>query len=237
MRQENGNDYTPILKHSESVKDSYKSMQDIVFERLRDLILSGSLQPGESLNTIKLTKMLEVSRTPIREALNRLTSIGLVENIPNKGAYVRQLSIEQIIEVYYIRAALAGICARLATTRLTDQMKAKMERLCDEMETAVAEKEHDIMLSKNYEFHHILYKAADSPRIEELVAQYYSQSEQYRALGLELPGRYSEICEEHRRIMNALLSGDKDKAEYYAREHHFNTAKRIANTVGEELDI
>lgn len=212
-------------------------MQDIVFEKLRDYILTGKLKPGEALNTIELSKLLGVSRTPIREAINRLTSVGLVENVPYKGAFVRELSVRQVIEIYYIRAALAGICARLAAKNLTAQMKQEMLRLCEEMETAVAEKEHDLMLEKNYELHSIIYKASQSPRLESLVVQYYAQSEQYRALGLELPGRYEEILHEHRKIVQALIEGNKDEAEQYAREHHFNTARRIARSFGVEIDI
>lgn len=225
------------LEINDSVKKEYKSIQEIVFDKLRDLILSGTLKPGESLNTIGLAKRLGVSRTPIREALNRLTSVGLVENVPYKGAFVRELSVRQVIETYYIRAALAGICARLATKNLTDQMKTEMQQLCESMETAVARKEHDIMLEKNFDLHSIIYKASKSPRLEALVLQYYTQSEQYRALGLELPGRYEEICQEHRKIVDALVRGDKDDAEHYAREHHFNTARRIAESIGVELHI
>ena len=64
-----------------------------------------------------------MSRTPIREALNRLVATGLVENIAHRGSFVRKLSVDQVVEIYYIRAALAGACARLATKRITDAQK------------------------------------------------------------------------------------------------------------------
>jgi DNA-binding GntR family transcriptional regulator len=78
------------------------------------------------------------------------------------------------------------------------------------------------------EFHSIIIEAAASPRITELREQYYSLSQQYRALALELPGRFFEICTEHRHILGALEESDKEKAETYAREHYFNTAEKIA---------
>ena len=220
-----------------SIKNSFKSVQDIAFEKLRDFILSGRLKPGDPLNTIELSKILGVSRTPIREAINRLKSIGLVEAIPHKGAFVQQLSVKEVIEIYYIRAALSGACARLAVKNLSIKMKQKLLNLCDEMETAVAREEHDLMLKRNMELHRIIYKAAESPRLEALVLQFYSQSDHYRALGLELPGRYEEICIEHRNIVNALLEDDKDKAEFFSKEHHLNTARRIAKSFGVEIDI
>jgi DNA-binding GntR family transcriptional regulator len=210
-------------------------MQDIVFETLRDEILSGALEPGSLLNTLALSSRLGVSRTPIREALNRLMSIGLVENLPHRGSFVRKLSVEEVIEVYYIRAALAGVCARLATKRITEAQKQQLVALCDEMEKPG--EDHKKMLQRNFQFHNIIFQAAHSPRIESLALQYYHQSEQLRALSLELPGRFEEACREHRRILQALLDGDNDAAEQSSREHQLNTARRITRSLGYETDI
>ena len=218
-----------------SIRDVYRSMQDIVFETLRDEILSGDLQPGVLLNTLLLSKRLGVSRTPIREALNRLVSIGLVENIPHRGAFVRKLSVEEVLEVYSIRAALAGVCARLATRRISDPQKKQLIALCDEMEKP--SEDHRAMLRRNFQFHNIIFQAAQSPRIESLALQYYHQSEQFRALSLELPGRVAEACREHRRILQAMLDGDREAAEQNSREHQLNTARRIAKSLGYESEI
>ena len=218
-----------------SVRDVYRSMQDIVFETLRDEILSGDLQPGVLLNTLLLSKRLGVSRTPIREALNRLVSIGLVENIPHRGTFVRKLSVEEVLEVYYIRAALAGVCARLATKRISEAQKKQLIALCDEMEKP--SEDHRAMLRRNFQFHNIIFQAAQSPRIESLALQYYRQSEQFRALSLELPGRVEEACREHRRILQAILDEDQEAAERNSREHQLNTARRIAKSLGYESAI
>jgi len=222
-------------KSASSIRSVYRSMQDIVFETLRDEILSGDLAPGLLLNTLALSDRLGVSRTPIREALNRLVSIGLVENVPHRGSFVRKLSVEEVIEVYYIRAALAGVCARLATKRINDAQKQRLIELCAEMEKP--SDDHRLMLQRNFEFHNIIFQAAHSPRIESLALQYYHQSEQFRALSLELPGRFEEACREHRRILQAVLDGDADAAEQSSREHQLNTARRITRSLGYEADI
>lgn len=213
-----------------SIREVYRSMQDIVFETLRDEILRGKVEPGTALNSLALSKRLGVSRTPIREALNRLVSVGLVENLPHRGAYVRKMSIEEILEVYYIRAALAGVCAQLATKRISEAQKKRLSELCDEMEKPG--EDHQTMLRQNFEFHNIIFQAAHAPRIESLALQYYHQSEQYRALSLELPGRFEEACREHRGIVQAILAGDNDAAEKTSREHQLNTARRIAKSLG-----
>ena len=223
------------MKKGSPIRDVYRSMQDIVFETVRDEILSGDLQPGFLLNTLALSDRLGVSRTPIREALNRLVSIGLVENIAHRGAFVRKLSVEEVLEVYYIRAALAGVCARLATKRINAAQKKQLIDLCAEMEKPG--EDHRTMLQRNFKFHNIIFQAAQSPRIESLALQYYHQSEQFRALSLELPGRVEEACAEHRRILKAILDGDQEGAEHSSREHQLNTARRIAKSLGYESAI
>ena len=219
------------------IRQVYRSMQDIVFETLRDEILAGKLKPGDPLNTLSLSKRLDVSRTPIREALNRLISIGLVESIPYRGSVVRKLSVDEIIEIYYIRAALAGVCARLAVRKITGQQKKRLSELCDEMEGLQDSENHGLMLEKNFIFHDIIFKASEAPRIESLAMQFYHQSEQYRALGLEIPGRIAQVCAEHRMILQAILDGDFDKADHFSREHQLNTARCIAQSLGIETDI
>jgi DNA-binding GntR family transcriptional regulator len=161
-------------------------MRDIVFETLRDEILSGKLPPASALSTLSLSERLGVSRTPIREALNRLSSIGLVENVPYRGCFVRKLSVDQVIEVYCVRAALAGVCARLATRRITDKQKKKLIALCEKMERERPGVDIKAMLRENFEFHNIIFKAAHAPSIEALAVQYYHQSEQFRTEDMAL---------------------------------------------------
>ena len=219
------------------IRQVYRSMQDIVLETLKEEILSGKLEPGSSLNTLELSKRLGVSRTPIREALNHLTLIGLAEYEPYRGCFVRSLSIEEILEIYYIRGALAGIAARLAVPNIGDEETKVLSKLCDEMDELLAANEQELMLEKNAQFHEIIQKAARSPRLENLIHQFYTQSEQYRHLALELPGRYKEVCAEHRRILEAIQRKDSEAAEKYSREHHFNTARWIATSIGRDINI
>lgn len=220
-----------------SIREVYRSMQDIVFEALRDEILTGKLPPGSALNTLSLSRRLGVSRTPIREALNRLVSTGLVETVAHRGSFVRKLSVEQVVEIYYIRAALAGVCARLATRRITDAQKKKLVGLCEKMEKDKPGTDLKPMLRQNFEFHDIIFKAAHAPSIEGLALQYYHQSEQFRALSLELPGRFEEVWREHRSILQAILDGDAEAAERSSRDHQLNTARRIVRSLGYEGEI
>ena len=220
-----------------SITGDYHTMQDLVFTTLRDEIFAGRLKPGDRLNTSELARRLGVSRMPVREALNRLISVGLVENLPHRGAFVTKLSVEEVIEIYYIRAALEGIAARLAVQSMTPQAKKRLLEICDAIERAINEEDDLMILRLNFDFHSLIYESIQSERIEDLIFQYYTLTEQYRALGLDLPGRYDEIKGEHRRIAEAIAAGDADAAEKYGREHHLTTARRIARSVGSTRNI
>ncbi len=234
------NNYRPSKSKKSAmdpIRNEHKSMQSIVFVKIKDEILSGRLKPGDPLNTLELSDRLGVSRTPIREALNHLTMVGLVEYIPYRGAFVKKLSVEQIIELYYIRGALAGVSARLAIKNLSKKQLEKLSLLCGKMEELLAAKEHLQMLEINSQFHEIIQKATKSPAIEGLMDLYYTQTEQYRQLALELPGRYIEVCAEHRRIYESFQRGDRESAEFYSREHYFNTSRCIAAAFDKNIDI
>jgi DNA-binding GntR family transcriptional regulator len=219
------------------IKRQYRSIQDIVFTTLRDEIVNQKLKPGDTLNTVDLSKRLGVSRTPIREALNRLISIGLVEESPHKSCQVKKLSIEEVIEIYYIRAALSGAAARLAARKISNEDSTKLIQLCDQMEKIEHSETSKDMLAKNKEFHTIIITAAKSPKLENLLEQYYQLSEHYRALALEFPDSYRQVCEEHRRIAQAMAAHDKEQAELAVRDHYFNTARRIAKGFHTDFEI
>lgn len=222
---------------SDTIKLQYRSIQDIVFSTLRDEIVSQKLKPGDVLNTVELSKRLGVSRTPIREALNRLISIGLVEESPHKSCYVKKLSIDQVFEIYYIRAALSGAAARLAASRISDNDLKRLFALCEEMEHLKNAEHSKSMLDKNREFHSIIIAAARSPNLESLLEQYYQLSQHYRALALEFPDSFRQVCAEHRTIAEALQKRDKEQAEAAVRDHYFNTAKRIAHAFQADFDF
>ena len=100
--------------------DSYKPLRDIVFEALREAIIAGQLRPGERLMEVQIADELGVSRTPVREAIRKLELEGFVIMVPRKGAYVSDISIKDITDVFEIRRALEGLAVELAARRMTE---------------------------------------------------------------------------------------------------------------------
>lgn len=210
---------------------TYRTMQEIVADTIRDAILSGRYTPGQRLVADDLAKELGVSRMPVREALHRLEVAGLVQMVPHKGAVVNQLSEEEIIEIYHIRAVLDGLAARLATPRLTPADHKRMNALLDEMEAAVQAKDMERLLRVNRDFHQIIWKAANASRLHTLLENLYDSSQRFRNISLGLPGRIDQITLEHRLVVEALAHGDAVAAEQYANEHHEGTARRLLASI------
>lgn len=215
---------------------TYRTMQEIVTDSIRDSILSGKYSPGERLVAEDIAKDLGVSRMPVREALHRLEVIGLVTLLPHKGAIVSELSEEEIIESYHIRAVLDGLATRLAAPQLTALDYARLEEILQEMDNAVNAKDMDKLLAVNRAFHEIIWQAARAPRLQVLLQNLYIASERFRNISILLPGRIDQITQDHRLIVQMLEKGDVANAERYANEHHEGTARRLLNSIEKASD-
>lgn len=197
--------------------DSYKPLREIVFESLREAIISGVLAPGERLMEIQLADEMGVSRTPVREAIRKLELEGFVVMIPRKGAYVAGVSHKDVADVFEIRAALEGLAASLAAERVTEEEIEQMERILlyhEEEEVNLEE-----IVESDTDFHALVYKASRNERLIQILANLREQIQRFRATSLAVPGRVKEAIEEHRAIVEALASHDAEKAQELATAH------------------
>lgn len=188
-------------------------------EHLRDEIISGSLTPGTELNEVTLAESLGVSRGPIREALGRLASEGLVTIRPRRGAVVRALSSEEFIEAYQVREALEMMAVRLAVPKLTAEDLAAMESLIEEMAVHAEAGDVQRFFEANTEFHQRFFRAADNRMLAELYRQLRGQIDRHRLRSLELRGDLHRSIAEHRAILWAAAKGDVERAVSLASEH------------------
>jgi DNA-binding GntR family transcriptional regulator len=206
---------------------TYRTMQEIVYDTIRDAILSGRYRPGQRLVADELAKEIGVSRMPVREALHRLEATGLVTLTPHRGAVVNELSESEIIEIYHIRAVLDGLATRLAAPHLAKPDYDRLNAILDEMAAAAKVKDLDRVLRVNRDFHQRIWQAAHAPRLHSLLENLYDASQRFRHISILLPGRLEQLTQEHRRIARALARGDVNRAERYAIEHHEGTALRL----------
>jgi DNA-binding GntR family transcriptional regulator len=210
-----------------AVATAYKTMQEIVYDTIREAIQIGRYAPGQRLVADDLAQELGTSRMPVREALRRLEVAGLVSITPHRGAIVSELSAKEIVEIYHIRAVLEGLATRLAAPQLTPADFDHLNAAIAAMAASASDPDLDQMLRRNREFHITIWEAAHAGRLQELLENLYDASHRYRNISILLPGRLAQVIQEHRQIVQALTAGDVASAERLANEHHANTAQRL----------
>lgn len=202
-----------------------RTAHEVVRDTLRHAILSGSLPGGSRLVQTDIAAQLNVSTTPVREALRDLTSDGLVQFDPHHGAVVYAIDMDELKEIYEIRKALESLAIRLAVSRIT---KAQLEEAAALQRKMVKEKDPAAWVTKNWEFHSLLEEAANSSRLAGLVKNIQGTAALYVAHSVKLePKRIQEGNKEHHAILDAMRNGDADKAADILRQHLDRTLEAI----------
>lgn len=205
----------------QEVTDKY-SLRGRVFHRLREDILSGKYKEHEELKEVAIGEELGVSRTPVREAFRQLELEGLIQIVPNKGAYVTGITAKDVKDIYMIRSSLEGMCAKLATENITPEQLEEMEENVY-LASYHAEKGHmEQMAELDNRFHHILYAACDSKMLENLLQDFHQYVMRIRRKTLASNDRGNASNDEHRQIMEAIKSKNEKEAERLATMHMIN---------------
>lgn len=182
------------------------------------MILDQRLSPGQALNEAELARILEVSRTPIREALHRLETAGYLTQTGH-GYVVVELGNDDVINVYRVRAALEGLGAHDAAGVITRRALGELEDLFEDMEQA-REDQDDARLSElNSQFHHAIAAASGNRYLEAMLDSIYDAFERFRATALLQPGRRDNAAEEHGALIDALRARNAGKAREVAEMH------------------
>ena len=213
----------------QEVTDKY-SLRGRVFHKLREDILNGKYKEHEELKEAAIGEELGVSRTPVREAFRQLELEGLIQIVPNKGAYVTGITSKDVKDIYMIRSSLEGMCARLATEHIT---KEQLEEIEENIYLASfhASKGHmEQMAELDNRFHHILYEACDSKMLQNLLKDFHQYVIRIRKQTLSTMERGMASNEEHRRIMEAIKAGNADEAEQLATLHMTNAYDNIVKS-------
>lgn len=179
-----------------------------VYRILRGQILSLTRKPGEPLNDRDLEAALGVSRTPIREAVLRLSAEGLIEILPNSGTFVARIPLAELPEAIVIRRTLEELTVSTAAQRASDGDIAELADNLAWQRSCVAAKDANEFHAADEEFHAIIARAAGYPNAWPLVRQIKVQVDRYCHLTLPLSGRMSRLVKEHRAIADAVRDHD-----------------------------
>lgn len=202
------------------------SLSQMVFESLREDILNGRYQSGESLVEMKIAKELSVSRTPVRDALHQLEQEGLVVSTPNRGAVVKSLSAKDIEDIYTVRQLLEGLAARWTCERANQGAIDRLGEIVALMELYTKRNDSKKLVQLDTEFHKLLYEACESRVLRQTLHSLHYNSSPSREKNLILPERAANSLREHKAIYEAIEKHDADTADRLAAEHVANAHAR-----------
>ena len=206
-------------------------LSDRLREAVEEEITTGKLLPGYRLDEVELAKRFNVSRTPIREALNLLLGEGLIEMRPRRGAVVARVTPQRLIEMFEVMAELEAMCAQLAARRMSDEEFAAIEAAHAACRGAVEERDADAYFYANERFHYAIYTASHNTFLFEQAASLQRKLRPYRRLQLRVRNRIQRSFEEHQAIVDALRDANAEQAARSVRNHVIVQGERFADLV------
>lgn len=215
-----------VNKESSNIPDiaiESLTLQERVFNVLKEHILSGAIKPNAPLNTNALAKQLNVSRTPVRDAVNRLVSLGLAVKSNHKEARVADYMSDEMFEVFCARALLEGMAAGIAAKNMTQKDKETLMSMAEQFQE-LSDRNDDVeFMVLNQKFHFMIYSCLKTQILKDMIEQLYVLTKRNRHTGFQLEGRGQQVAQEHYELAKAIYNGDQELAESVGAKHHENT--------------
>jgi DNA-binding GntR family transcriptional regulator len=218
----------------DDVSVRYRTATEHAFVTLKGWITTGVLAPGATIDQAELSQRLGMSRVPVRMALERLASEGLVELTPRRSAVVMPLSLQEMSDLYAVRDPLERLATELASDRLTDADFEALAGILAQTEEQVRRGDLEGFLASNRAFHMRIYAASGNSVLIRVIGGLWDLSERYRRAYLQLPARAEESTAEHRRIFDLLRARRGTEAAAFMGEHNAKTLRVLAAYYGRE---
>lgn len=207
------------------------TLHDAVLNQIRDMIIDGTLGPGQRINEGQVGAALGVSRTPLREAIKTLASEGLVEILPAKGAIVRRFSETDIREILEVIKALEQTAARLLCRRGSEAAVAEVLTLHDEMMHHYAERNRLAYFKLNQSIHSAIVRGADNAVLAQTHEQLQARIKRIRFIGNQTPERWAAAVAEHEEMIVALRARDGEALAAVLGRHLDQTVDRVRDAL------
>jgi DNA-binding GntR family transcriptional regulator len=203
----------------QKIKSFNLSLANQAYKELKRVILECQISSGDKLNEGEFAAALGISKTPVREAVNRLEKEGLVEILPQRGAFVVQFSEKDILELFLIRENLEGLAARLAAERINKENLVKLESHIQGFKEPFTEKEIQRYAKEDFKFHQNIVMLSDSQRLIKLISTLYDHIRVFRLTTIGLSEKMKVSLEEHHLIVEALRLRDPEASDQRVRQH------------------
>lgn len=199
--------------------ENYKPLRDIVFDYMKNAIITGELKPGERLMEVQLAEKLGVSRTPVREAIRKLELEGLVVMVPRKGAYVSDLDTKDLLNVLEIRSSLEGLAASLAAERITDEELKDLNSIVNEFYKSIEINDHEALVKSDKAFHDLIFAASRNDKLVQIMNNLQEHVHRFRVRYINEERKSKKIYQEHKKILESLEDRNADNARRWAEKH------------------
>ena len=211
-----------------------KPLNQIIYEGLRTAIIKGVIPVGERINEKSYAEALNVSRTPVREALRRIQDEDIVQYIPNFGITIRQFTQDDVDEIYKIRIALDLLAGVNASNLMTKEREAQMEKLLDDTDLAQTEGRIQDVVEMSKQFNNLIYEFSEMPRLRNIQNKLIDYLVRFRDISLMADERRELAIYEHRLIFNAMKKKDIEVMEAIMTDHLLRSKDFISLTMDKE---
>uniref|UniRef100_UPI004048303A GntR family transcriptional regulator n=1 Tax=Polynucleobacter sp. TaxID=2029855 RepID=UPI004048303A len=211
-----------------------QNLPEAIFQKLRSLLVEGAIPPGSKLNERELAESLNVSRTPIREAIRRLAADGLVELITNRGAIAVQLSKADVIHTFEVIAQLEAYSGELAAQNISDAALSELEALQYEMMASYARRDLSSYYKLNLRIHSLITQAANNPILSQLFSQVNARIEALRFRSNKDGIKWEKAVQEHQEMIDALKAHDSARMRKVMISHVHNKRDVVMQLIESE---
>ena len=211
--------------------NEYLPLRDVVFNTLRQAIITGEFAPGERLMEIALAERLGVSRTPVREAIRKLELEGLVVMIPRKGAEVAQITEKDLRDSLEVSCNLEELAVKLACERITGEGEEKLKLALEDFKQAVEKQDFQNIVDSDIAFHDVIFEATQNHRLMQIASNLREQVYRYRVQYIKDDKLHPVLEEEHRMIVDYILKKDVQNAVNTMKKHIINQEEGVIKKI------
>jgi len=212
-----------------------KSLGQHVFESLKEAIIRGEVAPGDRLVEIRLADAMDISRTPVREAIHKLEREGLLRKLPKGGFTVMNLSREDIKETFGIRCVLESYAARLAAQNYSEEELLPLEEKISEFQQFLDKGRLDELPRVNTEFHSLFYALSRSPKLIKMINDLRDQIYRFRKILLKKDKWAETSNQDHMKMLNAIREKDVNLVERVVKQHIARGQRIVLSALEERI--
>jgi DNA-binding GntR family transcriptional regulator len=207
------------MTHISAGRPGGELLADRAYEELRDRIVMLRIPPGAPIDEDVIGQELEMGRTPVREAIKRLSLENLVTVFPRRGTFASEINITDLAHISDVRGVLEGHAAQRAAERITDAQRAELDALLAEMDRSEGSDDVEALMTLDAQVHRFIYRCAANPYLEETLARYFNLSIRIWHLVIDRLPHLSTRVHEHDALLRAIAAGEAERARGILAAH------------------